>query len=190
MQREAVASGSRQLHVIVSGLKGGRSGDVSYASSQYAHFLSDKCTRLTLTDMRRSQHRRWAGKCNRLLATTVVALLEANSQAQLVSIAGGDKRNALAREASAVLTVSILCGPKGSIIKWLVEHGVRHPSCLEHNKIGHEDRTSMAQVPEAAMPSVHEIVAKQQADFVANMACQRRRCACSRMWAMLRTGRR
>lgn len=42
----------------------------------------------------------------RLLAATVAALLDSDPKMQLVSIKGGDKRNALPREASAVLAVS------------------------------------------------------------------------------------
>ena len=41
----------------------------------------------------------------RLLAATLAALMDSHSQMQLVSIKGGDKRNALPREASAVLAV-------------------------------------------------------------------------------------
>jgi len=46
------------------------------------------------------------GNANRMLAITVAALLGAAPGTRLVTVKGGDKRNALAREASAVLAVS------------------------------------------------------------------------------------
>jgi hypothetical protein len=49
------------------------------------------------------------GNAVRLLAITVAALMDSNPQAQLMSIKGGDKRNALPREASAVLAVGYCC---------------------------------------------------------------------------------
>jgi hypothetical protein len=40
-----------------------------------------------------------------LLASTIIALMDSDPEMRLVSIKGGDKRNALPREASAVLAV-------------------------------------------------------------------------------------
>jgi dipeptidase D len=45
------------------------------------------------------------GNAVQLLAATVAALMDSDPEMQLISIKGGDKRNALPREASAVLAV-------------------------------------------------------------------------------------
>jgi hypothetical protein len=99
----------------------------------------------------------------RLLATAVAALMDSDPEMQLVSISGGDKRNALPREASAVLAV----GSRRSLIlpdRNRLPVSLKAPSTLSWCLRGALLRV---QVPQAAVPAVHEVVARKQADFVA-----------------------
>lgn len=133
MQREPIAAGSKELRVTVDGLKGGHSGKQpghlpcshrraftmarDPASSTIRRFCSAhrRVRSLPVGKLTRAGHPVCAtglnigdgrGNANRLLAITVAALLGAAPETRLVTIKGGDKRNALAREASAVLAVS------------------------------------------------------------------------------------
>lgn len=125
VQHTDIAGGNQQVTVSVSGLKGGHSGGlVDVSSDKYAIMLLLLCR--CILHMRRHMVMCRSGlnindgraNANRLLATTVAAILTANPDAQLLSIKGGDKRNALAREASAVLAVSAdRCGTVSSCLR-------------------------------------------------------------------------